>query len=220
MRAATLDQRIAAVGYGWEGTRNNSPSVQRVNGSVIRRNRAKAPIATPWTALWGDGAGQLSKSILPSGRVAAHALFTAIAATGQVRIDASVGGVYGVPVTPGETVTMSMDVASSVGSIRLSVDFYSAANVWLINSNTSVGVNSCSIDPDEPSRASLTLLVPENAAFLRAYLYQFGGSTGGGQNVGAWYQGGDLFVETGSHGGIHFDGDTAVNAATINGVTL
>ena len=37
MRALANDQRINGVSYGWEGARNASPSVQRVNGAVVRR---------------------------------------------------------------------------------------------------------------------------------------------------------------------------------------
>ena len=43
MRAAILDQRITSVSYGWDGARNASPSVQRVNGAVVRRSLANNP---------------------------------------------------------------------------------------------------------------------------------------------------------------------------------
>ena len=43
MRALANDQRINGVSYGWEGDRNSSPSVQRVNGSVVCHNMANNP---------------------------------------------------------------------------------------------------------------------------------------------------------------------------------
>lgn len=43
MRAAILDQRITSVSYDWDGERNASPSVQRVNGTVVRRSLSNNP---------------------------------------------------------------------------------------------------------------------------------------------------------------------------------
>ena len=43
MRALANDQRINGVSYGWEGDRNSSPSVQRVNGAVVCHNMANNP---------------------------------------------------------------------------------------------------------------------------------------------------------------------------------
>lgn len=43
MRALANDQRINGVSYGWKGARNASPSVQRVNGAVVRSNMANNP---------------------------------------------------------------------------------------------------------------------------------------------------------------------------------
>ena len=43
MRAAILDQRITSVSYDWDGEDNASPSVQRVNGAVVRRSLPNNP---------------------------------------------------------------------------------------------------------------------------------------------------------------------------------
>lgn len=218
MRAVACDQRIAGVSYAWEGARNASPSVQRISGTVVRRNRAKAPIATPWSAMTGsDGAGTLSKNTLPGGRVAAKLAITTKATAGIVRIDTTAATVsYSAVVSAGETITISMAVASSGGTIRLAVDWYRDDGPWVSASSSSVGTSSCSTDPDSPTRRSLTLTVPAGATRVRPYLYD---GSGAYPAVGVWIQGGDLLVEVGSASNPYFDGDTVVSAATINGVT-
>lgn len=70
MRALASDQRIAGVSYGWEGRRNESPSVMRMNGTIVRRNLNSPTRVAVWD-FTGDGVYQVDPVEDPrfSGRI-------------------------------------------------------------------------------------------------------------------------------------------------------
>lgn len=187
MRAATLDQRIAGVSFGWEGARNASPSVQRVNGTVIRRNLfpdprfANAPTLVRGVDLIRDG-GMLT--IVNNGG------------------DANPAVSWTFNVTPATTYTLLIqaELKTAVPSqVDNDLRVNAGTNGWL-GANQRNGVLRISFTSGTGS--SISVQVKPRLA------------------TGAVITIRQPTLEQGSTVGPYFDGDTAVNAATINGATL
>ena len=239
MRAAILDQRITAVSYGWEGARNASPSMQRVNGTVVRRNLANRPAGTSNVLNPGElgfiprmagSGGSQAISLLtdiqgPAGTgitTAVRKTWTVIGTTlNDVAFSHSISGVNAYPVTPGDVFTISSYWRVNRSQIAM---LRSILNCQFINSSgADAGLVSGSnytgpIVADEWNRVSITVTVPEGVAFVIPWLLiSFKDKTS--LQVGDTLDGTGLLVEKSPILRPYFDGDTQVNAATINGVT-
>lgn len=239
MRAAILDQRIAGTSYGWEGARNASPSVQRVNGAVVRRNLANRPAGTSdglnpgdlgfWPLWAGDGGSQQISLLTgiqgPAGTgitTAVRKKWTVIGTTLQeVAFWNTLNGVSAYPVTTGEVYTVSSywrvsRSQSSMTANRMSIVPRDASGKAL---DTIYGVNNTGpIIADEWNKLSATATMPENAAYVEirhAALFTNNTSLQVGDTLDAT----GLLVEKSPILRPYFDGDTQVNRETINGVT-
>lgn len=239
VRAAILDQRIVGTSYGWEGTRNASPSVRRVNGSVVRRNLANKPAGTSddlnpgefgFRHRWAGVGGSQEISLLtgiqgPAGTGITTAVRKTFTVIGTSLLDVAFGnnlsGVNGYPVTPGDVYTVSSywRVSRTQNSLfvdRPVVTFYDSSgakvsNFYEINHNGPIVA-------DKWNRAYTTVTVPKNAAYVSCvHEMLFPDNTS--LQVGDTLDATGLLVEKSSLLRPYFDGGTQVNAATINGVT-
>lgn len=108
-----------------------NPSMEATSGTVeVRRNRALAPMPTTdlWAADWGTGGAgtrQFFASGGPDGVAFVEQKWTA-AATGNTRLRLTVAGTGGIPVTPGETIPLSVDAAGSK-ALAFTWDWYNGA---------------------------------------------------------------------------------------------
>ena len=176
----------------------------------IQTNRATVPrpaSGNGWSVAWGtDGAGTTAYM---------HQLIKATwttAPTGgsrRVRANTSTGGSV-IPVTPGETITVSVDVASN-RSARIAVDFNLGAS-WVSSVASLWG--AVSTDVANPSRIAWTGTVP--AGVDRVIVFAEVQTPG----VGDWIAAGRLQVESGSVATDYFDGDSvSLDPAQVYGWT-
>ena len=229
MRAAILDQRIAGVSYGWEGARNASPSVHRVNGAVVRRNRALNPRHASGGSTVEEGARYGWARSYISNFNGLHGVTTACritsppeTTTGAIRgLDfymnmalppGTSGASIASPVTPGETLHLECSFAMSFsGSVILACYFHDGAGNWVSYPIVSMPITPSNIGA--VTRAYMDVVVPAGSAYLAARLATYGTITfppNSTMDLSELYIGAP---------GPYFDGDTQVNAATINGVT-
>lgn len=242
MRALANDQRINGVSYGWEGARNASPSVQRVNGAVVRRNLANRPAGAStdlnpgelgFLPRWAGSGGSQKISLLtgiqgPTGTGIATAIRKTWTVIGTGLSDVAFGhariSVNGYPVTPGEVYTVSSYWRVSRSQINI---LKSKMDCVLVNSSgkdTGIADGSNYTGPivaDEWNRVHTTVTVPEGISFILPYMnVSFLLRDNTSLQVGDTLDGTGLLVEKSSVLGSYFDGDTQVNAATINRVKL
>ena len=241
MRALANDQRINGVSYGWERARNESPSVQRVNGAVVRRNLANRPagastdlnpgelgFSTRWA---GDGGAQKISILTDVQGPDETGITTAIRKTwtvigkglSDVAFAHASSGVNGYPVTPGEVYTVSSYWRVSRSQINI---LQSKTSCVLVNSsgkNTGTVNGSNYTGPivaDEWNLVYTTVTVPEGISFIVPYMnVSFLLRDNTSLQVGDTLDATGLLVEKPPVLRPYFDGDTQVNAETINRVT-
>ena len=230
MRALTNDQRINGVSYGWKEARNASPSVQRVNGAVVRRNRALNPRHVSGGSTVEERARMGWKQSYISNFNGLHGVTTACRMTSppeETTGDSRGVDLYGVmdiaprtsgeyiafPVTPGETLHLECSFAMSFsGNIYMVHRFHDGAGNWVTNPVYGPKLTPSSIGAVTP--ASMDVVVPAGSAYLCARLITRLVIT---YPPNATIDLSELYIGA---PGDYFDGDTQVNAATINGVKL
>lgn len=229
MRAAILDQRIAGTSYGWEGARNTSPSAQRVNGAVVRRNRALNPRHVSGGSSAEEGYRWSWTRSYISNFDGLHGVTTACRITspsketsgssrgfdfyGNMDNPAGTSGSYiALPVTPGETLHLECSFAMSFsGSVRMDCRFHDGAGNWVKGTIYGPTVTPSSIGA--VTSAYTDVVVQDGSAYVAARLLVADTVTfppNSTMDLSELYVGAP---------GDYFDGDTQVNAATINGVT-
>ena len=204
MRAATLDQRIAGVSYGWEGERNNSQSVQRVSGTVVRRN-----LASLWGIVGGTGLVVVNDTAVDS-------RFFSLARRATITT----------PPTGGTSWWTNVALPTvSVGDVYV-------YQVRVSSDLTVVNVNLGGGNAPEYTRTMISDVDHGDGTRTLAYKLTINkASTNMTPNIilllnlvnvaaGTVFLAGECCIEKTSVVGDFFDGDTAVNAATINGVAL
>lgn len=222
MRAATLDQRIAGVSFGWEGERNGSPSVQRMNGAVVRRNllirprtdpericiRATAGLRAGWGASGVQPISIVSDETAPSGGGYISRVQPQSSGTTTLNADLFYGSDTPV-VTPGESYTQLIHVRSNEPlMVRTQAQYLTSEG----GDATSVAGHAVTLVPGLWTPLTMTSRAPATAALLRVDIDSAGAVS--------YPKGTVLDVDAAIVGGdVYFDGDTTVNAATINGVT-
>ena len=173
----------------------------------IQTNRAPAPIpasGNAWSVIWGTGGAGTTAYMYQL----IKATWTAAATGGARRIRANTStGESVIPVTPGETITISADVASNRNA-RVTVDFNLGAS-WVSSQATSWG--AVSTDVANPSRIAWTGVVP--AGVDRVIVFAEVQTPG----VGDWIAAGRLRVGEGSD---YFDGGSvSLDPAQVYGWT-
>ena len=176
----------------------------------IQTNRATVPrpaSGNVWSAAWGTGGAGTTAYMYQL----LKATWTAAPTGGSRRVRASTStGESVIPVTPGETITVSVDVASN-RSARIAVDFNLGAS-WVSSVASLWG--AVSTDVANPSRLAWTGTVP--AGVDRVIVFAEVQTPG----VGDWIAAGRLQVESGSVATDYFDGDSvSLDPAQVYGWT-
>lgn len=222
MRAATLDQRIAGVSYGWEGERNGSPSVQRISGAVVRRNllirprtdpgrpciRATAGIRTGWGTSGVQPISTVSDVTTPSGGGYISRVQPQSSGTTTLNADLFYGTDNPV-VTPGESYTQLIHVRSNEPLIvRTQAQYLTSGG----GGAGFIGGPAVTLVPGLWTPLTMTSQAPATAALLRVDIDSAGAVS--------YPEGTVLDVDAAIVGDdVYFDGDTVVTRETINGVT-
>ena len=161
----------------------------------IQTNRATVPrpaSGNAWSVAWGTGGAGTTAYMYQL----IKATWTTAPTGGTFRVRPNFPtGVSVIPVTPGETITVSADIASN-RSARIAVDFNLGAS-WVSSVASSWG--AVSTDVANPSRLARTVKIPANVD--RVIFFAEAQSPG----VGDWIAAGSLRVGEGSE---YFDGDT------------
>lgn len=193
MRSAVRDGRASPV----ENLMRN-PRFRRARPgtTVVRRNRATIPRATVnWDITVGTN-GVATGSIENGMR---KAVWTAPPSAGNARVGAG----QNVNVTPGEVITVSMDLAAEGGSSYILVDMIDGAGQFVaLVSSPNVVQSSSTL---KPSRGAVTFKVP--ASVTRIRVYHRWGSIASAQ-PGAWLAAGNLLAEARGVALGFFDGAT------------
>ena len=162
----------------------------------IQTNRAKVPrpaSGNVWSAAWGTGGAGTTAYMYQL----IKATWTTAATGGYSRVRANFStGVSWIPVTPGETITVSVDIASN-RSARIAFDFNLGAS-WVSSVASLWG--AVSTDVANPSRIARTGTVP--AGVDRVIVFAEVQTPG----VGDWIAAGRLQVESGSVATDYIDG--------------
>ena len=217
MRATLNDQRLNARRYAWVGARNASQSIMLWNGTERRRNLFANPRggnSVGWGTFGGGGGVVVHTGITgvtdhPAG------VGTARRATWTTGPTVAIGGAYWLdnPVTAGLTYTASVWVRPSVTqNMRLGIEFRNAANTAI---STSVGV-LVACTAGEWTRLSSGGTATDNSSTVTCTAYPSMGSVP--WPTGATLDATGALVEEGATLRPYFDGDTQVDAATINQV--
>lgn len=161
----------------------------------IKINRATVPrpaSGNAWSVAWGTGGAGTTAYMYQL----IKATWITAPTGGNCRVRTNFPtGVSVIPVTPGETITVSADIASN-RSARIAVDFNLGAS-WVSSVASSWG--AVSTDVANPSRLALTRTIPANVD--RVVFFAEPQSPG----VGDWIAAGSLRVGEGSE---YLDGDS------------
>mgnify|MGYP001203970220 CR=1 FL=1 len=175
-------------------------------------NQAISPQAsTAWIPNYGTG-GAGTSSVEGGMR---RLEWTTAPTAGNPRLAHTSSTLY-VPVTAGETVTVSMDVAGSTRG-RIALD-YNNDTGWV--SSTSLGWAVISSDINNPTRLVWTGVIP--AGITRLLIFsgpEYSTALGNFPTPGTWFAAGRLKVETGNTATAYFDGDTPTSGNTVYGWT-
>ena len=235
MRALANDQRINGVRYGWEGDRNASPSVQRVNGTVVRRNHALNPrhvsggstaeAMQRWT--WArryvsnfnglHGVTTACRTTSPSIETTSNgALGSGRGFDFYANMDTPArtsGEAIASPVIPGETLHLECSFAMSFsGSASLQCRFHDGAGTWVSARISGSPATPSGVGVVTP--ASMDVVVPAGSAYLSVQFVTAGSIA---FLANSTMDMSELYIGA---PGNYFDGDSVVTRETINGVKL
>lgn len=182
-----------------------NPEFKRVStgSTVMRRNRAIVPQAN---ATWSGDSGTGGVVTNTYENTLRKVTWTTQPTAGNARIGAG----QTIVVTPGEVITVSMDMASSGGLSNMLVDMLDSGGTF-VTLLTSPGVVQSS-NTAKPSRPSLTFTVPNNVGRIRVYHRWAAASYA---SPGAWLAAGNLLIEARPGALPYFDGASSGGATGI-----
>lgn len=170
-----------------------------------RRNRALVPRAiigtssAAWTMDWGTGGA--GSNALENGLY--KSTWSAAPSGGNVRIALARAAAHRIPVTPGETLTVSFDAASDIAAgASLVLDYRNSGGTYVSQSGGSPVVLSS--NTASPTRMSRTVTIPTGTGI--AYMDILLTVTSASATVGKWLAAGRLLVEASATLGEYFDG--------------
>lgn len=188
------------IAYSWEGTADASASVAKAAVTEVRRNRHPNPQAdAAWVSQPGTG-GAATDTFENGLR---KSTWTTEATGGNARV------YTGIPITavPGETLTISVDVAASGGQVTLLADWL-VGSTWVALNTSPVVTPSASTAA--PSRLSFTVTAPASGIDnLRLYVRWTATASA---SPGNWIAAGRALVETGSTLASYLDGNVTPDA--------
>lgn len=191
------DPGDTGIVYEWEGTEHDSASVMKVGVVEVRRNlffTQPAP-GSGWAGHPGTGGAVVDTD--ENGM--ARTTWTTAATGGSPRLASPTTTV---PVTPGDVLTLSADVAAS-GQVILLADWL-LDNTWVALSTSAPVTPSASTLT--PTRMSFTATVPPGVNRLRFFVRWTALASA---TVGAWIAAGRVLVERAPIALPYFDGYTS-----------